>query len=132
MLGDYIGPGDSKYTEYDAAVTKRTCDWLSARADDDRPWCLYVGLVAPHFPLVVPQEYFDLYPLDSLPEVKLHPSSGYADTLADMETELRKLVDPEAADAQAFADQADMIARYGGRQKALKLGAPAATPPPKV
>ena len=80
----------------------------------------------------MPQEYFDLYPLDSLPEVKLHPSSGYADTLADMETELRKLVDPEAADAQAFADQADMIARYGGRQKALKLGAPAATPPPKV
>ncbi len=329
MLGDYIGPGDSKYTEYDAAVTKRTCDWLSARTDDDRPWCLYVGLVAPHFPLVVPQEYFDLYPLDSLPEVKLHPSSGYArhpwvekqnanmnsedrfhdaeerlramaayyglctwldhnigqimtgleqagflenttviytsdhgdnvgarglwgksnlyqesvsvplimagpgiapsvcntpvslldisatipahfgaefqgdgvpltdiaanpddpdrpilseyhaagavsgafmlrkgrfklnwyigfppelfdlvddpeelkdlasypayaDTLADMETELRKLVDPEAADAQAFADQADMIARYGGREKALKLGAPAATPPPKV
>ena len=329
MLRDYIGPGDSKYTEYDAAVTKRTCDWLSARTGDDRPWCLYVGLVAPHFPLVVPQEYFDLYPLDSLPEVKLHPSSGYArhpwvekqnanmnsedrfhdaeerlramaayyglctwldhnigqimtgleqagflenttviytsdhgdnvgprglwgksnlyqenvsvplimagpgiapgvcntpvslldisatipahfgaefqgdgvpltdiaanpddpdrpilseyhaagavsgafmlrkgrfklnwyigfppelfdlvddpeelkdlasdpayaDTLADMETELRKLVDPEAADAQAFADQADMIARYGGRQKALKLGAPAATPPPKV
>jgi choline-sulfatase len=48
-----------------------------------------------------------------------------------MEAELRKLVDPEAADAQAFADQAAMIARYGGREKALKLGAPAATPPPE-
>lgn len=79
MLADYIGPGTSKYTDYDAAVTKRTCDWLSQRAeaDDDQPWCLYVGLVAPHFPLVVPQEYFDLYPGDSLPEVKLHPSTGY-------------------------------------------------------
>jgi len=79
MLGDYIGPGTSKYTEYDAAVTARTRDWLAARAasDDDRPWCLYVGLVAPHFPLVVPQRYYDLYPLDTLPEPKLHPRDGH-------------------------------------------------------
>ena len=79
MLGDYIGPGHSKYTDYDAAVTKRTQDWLAARAaaQDDRPWCLYVGLVAPHFPLVVPQEYYDLYPLDALPEPKLHPRDGH-------------------------------------------------------
>lgn len=79
MLGDYIGPGNSKYTDYDAKVTARTAQWLQERAagDDDRPWCLYVGLVAPHFPLVVPQEYYDLYPLEDLPEVKLHPSQGY-------------------------------------------------------
>ena len=43
----------------------------------DEPWCLYVGLVAPHFPLVVPQEFYNLYPLDSLPDVKQHPSTGY-------------------------------------------------------
>lgn len=80
MLGDYIGPGQSKYTEYDDAVTRRTCDWLRDRAgaDDSRPWCLYVGLVAPHFPLVVPQEFFDLYPLDDLPDPKLHPRDGFA------------------------------------------------------
>ncbi len=79
MLGDYIGPGDSKYTEYDAAVTQRTAQWLADRAANtaNEPWCLYVGLVAPHFPLVVPQEYFDLYPFDTLPPVKLHPSDGY-------------------------------------------------------
>lgn len=79
MLGDYIGPGQSKYTEYDAAVTKRTAQWLKDRAasKDSTPWCLYVGLVAPHFPLVVPKEYFDRYPLDSLPAVKLHPGDGY-------------------------------------------------------
>ena len=82
MLGKYIGPGRSKYTEYDAAVTQRTLEWIKARANDDaeqsEPWCLYVGLVAPHFPLVVPQEFYDLYPLDSLPEVKLHPRDGFA------------------------------------------------------
>ncbi len=79
MLGEYIGPGNSKYTEYDDAVVRRTHQWFHDRAEsgDRRPWCLFVGLVAPHFPLVVPQEYFDLYPLEELPEPKLHPSTGY-------------------------------------------------------
>ena len=77
MLGEYIGPGTSTYTEYDAAVTERVVDWLAARAGEARPWCLYVGLVAPHFPLVVPSEFFDLYPTGSLPEPKLAPDTGY-------------------------------------------------------
>ena len=79
MLGDYIGPGTSKYTEYDAAVLRHTLDWLRQRVRElPRPWCLYVGLVAPHFPLVVDQEFFDLYPLADLPPVKLHPKDGFA------------------------------------------------------
>lgn len=57
---------------------------------------------------------------------------AHAADLTAMEAEMRKLINPEKIDAQAFADQAAMIARYGGREKALKLGAPAATPPPKV
>ncbi len=77
MLGDYIGPGDSKYTDYDAAVVQRTQEWIAARKEDDRPWCLFVGLVAPHFPLVVPKRFYDLYPTDRLPPVKLHPRDGY-------------------------------------------------------
>lgn len=79
MLGKYIGPGTSKYTDYDVAVVARTARWFEDRkaSGDSRPWCLYVGLVAPHFPLVVPQEFFDLYPPDSLPPVKLHPDTGY-------------------------------------------------------
>lgn len=78
-----------------------------------------------------PPELFDL---DADPEelTDLAPNPAYAADLARMEAELRKVVDPEAADAQAFADQAELIAKYGGREKALKLGAPAATPPPKV
>ena len=76
MLGEHIGPGNSAYTDYDAAVTKCTVEWLQQQ-DTNEPWCLYVGMVAPHFPLVVPQEFYDLYPLDSLPEVKQHPSAGY-------------------------------------------------------
>lgn len=79
MLGNYIGPGTSPYTDYDEAVVKRTEKWFLDRAasHDTRPWCLYVGLVAPHFPFVVPQEYLDLYAAESLPPVKLHPNDGY-------------------------------------------------------
>ncbi len=78
MLGQRIGPGESSYTQYDRDVTQRTVEWLhEAARDARRPFVLYVGLVAPHFPLVVPQEFFDLYPLDRMPEPKLHPATGY-------------------------------------------------------
>lgn len=77
MLGDYIGPGESKYTEYDRTVTDRTVAWLRERDEDAEPWCLYVGLVAPHFPLVCPQSFYDRYPIDTLPDVKQHPDNGY-------------------------------------------------------
>ena len=55
-----------------------------------------------------------------------------ADTLANLETELRAILDPDAVDKIAFADQADLIEFHGGRDAALALGAPGATPPPKV
>ncbi len=77
MLGDYIGGGESKYTEYDRQIAKLTVEWLQARARGGAPWCLYVGFVAPHFPLVVPQEFIDLYPLDSIPPSKLLPEDGH-------------------------------------------------------
>ncbi|MEC7765005.1 MAG: sulfatase-like hydrolase/transferase [Pseudomonadota bacterium] len=79
MLGEYIGPGESKYTEYDRSVVAKTEGWFKSRAasGDRQPWCLYVGLVAPHFPLVVPKDYFDLYPLDTIKEPKLSLRGGY-------------------------------------------------------
>ncbi len=77
MLGDYVGPGDSAYTTYDEAVTRRTVEWLAERSGTT-PWCLYVGLVAPHFPLVAPQKFYDMYPAGDLPPVKLHPDEGHA------------------------------------------------------
>ena len=57
---------------------------------------------------------------------------AYAAKLAEMEAALRDILDPEAVDAQAFADQAALIERLGGRDAALKLGAPGATPPPEA
>ena len=58
-----IGPGETDYTQYDRDVTRLSCDWIKAAAQKDhkKPWMLYIGLVAPHFPLIAPQEFYNLY-----------------------------------------------------------------------
>ncbi|MGJ7524938.1 sulfatase-like hydrolase/transferase [Variovorax sp. GB1P17] len=59
--------GDSDYTRYDGEITKSATAWLRSKGKevgsrgDEKPWVLMVSLVAPHFPLTVPAEYFDLY-----------------------------------------------------------------------
>lgn len=77
MLGHEIGAGENAYTRYDAAVTARAADRLRDAADRPAGWCLYVGLVASHFPFVCPQPFYDLHDGMDLPEPKLHPSAGY-------------------------------------------------------
>lgn len=78
MLGERIGPGESSYTQYDRAVTQRAAEWLGEAARRaEQGFVLYVGLVAPHFPLVVPEAFYNLYPTNRLPEPKLHPGTGY-------------------------------------------------------
>jgi choline-sulfatase len=78
MLGERIGGGESPYTTYDRSVTQRTITWLrDAARHSDQPFVLHVGLVAPHFPLVAPEQFYSLYPLDRIPQPKLHPSTGY-------------------------------------------------------
>ncbi len=64
-----IGAGETVYTRYDRDVTQRACDWLAQAAtqEHDKPWVLYVGLVAPHFPLVAPEAFFHLYDDRAIP-----------------------------------------------------------------
>ena len=78
MLGDFIGQGKSSYTDYDSAVAERTLQWLDQAKDRAGHWCLYVGLVAPHFPLVCPDPFYSLYENTAFPEAKLHPATGVA------------------------------------------------------
>lgn len=62
------GAGESEYTRYDRAIAELAARWLREEAQEaTRPWVLFVGFVSPHFPLVVPDRYFNLYPPDSLP-----------------------------------------------------------------
>jgi choline-sulfatase len=74
-----IGPGESEYNRYDRLIADEACNWLkdAATQNNEKPWVLYLGFVAPHFPLVVPEEFYNLYPIDSLPPRKLDLEKGY-------------------------------------------------------
>ncbi len=73
-LGPEAGPGESDYTRYDRDIVVAARRWLREEAPKhrDRPWVLYIGMVAPHFPLIAPQQFYDLYPPASLPWPKLY------------------------------------------------------------
>lgn len=81
-LASEIGPGESGYTRYDHTIMENTCNWLRDEAPKhaDQPWALFCSFVCPHFPLIAPQEFYDLYPHDLLETPKgaardyqLHP-----------------------------------------------------------
>lgn len=78
MLGEKIGQGDSPYIQYDREVTHTAVDWLKQRGQQkNAPFVLYVGLVAPHFPLIAPEEFYALYQDQPIPPAKLHPAQGH-------------------------------------------------------
>lgn len=56
---DKLGAGESAYNRYDRFVRDAACHWLESHAGGDAPWTLFVGLVAPHFPLVVPPSFLE-------------------------------------------------------------------------
>jgi choline-sulfatase len=76
---DPIGPGTSKYNTYDDRIATEAEAWIARAAQErhERPWVLFVGFVAPHFPLTVPKDILDLYPADRMPPPRLHPKDGH-------------------------------------------------------
>src|SRR5258706_3923783 len=68
-LGPEAGPGESEYTHYDRDIAAATQQWLTHEAPKYRakPWILYVGFVSPHFPLIAPPQFYDLYRDQDLP-----------------------------------------------------------------
>ena len=76
---DPIGSGTSKYNTYDDLIATEAENWImrAARERHERPWVLFVGFVAPHFPLTVPKDILDLYPVGRMPPSRLHPKDGH-------------------------------------------------------
>jgi choline-sulfatase len=68
-------PGESDYTRYDRDIAADAQVWLREEAPRhaDRPWCLFVSLVTPHFPLTAPPEHFYRYLRNDIPLPKLYP-----------------------------------------------------------
>jgi len=72
-FSELVGPGETEYTSYDRNISDKACEWLKERSNGPQkydPFALFVSFVAPHFPLIVPQKYFDLYKDEPLPPIK--------------------------------------------------------------
>ena len=125
---------DESRSLFDLAVSASEADravlgQYHAFASPSGGFMLRKGRYKYHYYVGYPPE---LYDLADDPE-ELHDLAGdstHAATLAQMEMLLRQRLDPEAVDARAKADQAKLIARFGGAEAAKNAGAPGTTPVP--
>ena len=80
-LAAEAGRGSSPYTRFDARVADATVRWLRERArrDDGRPWVLFSSMVSPHYPLIAPEAFYDLYEGVDLPGPRLYDDAHYTD-----------------------------------------------------
>ena len=60
-MAENIGPGETNYNIYDRQVAKETVNWLATNGNQERPWVLFVSMVAPHFLIDCTKEFYDLY-----------------------------------------------------------------------
>ena len=72
------GHGRTGFQAFDAAATHAACQYLQKR-DDARPFCLVLGMILPHNPLIARKDLFEHY-LRVLPPPK-PPSSEYFERL---------------------------------------------------
>ncbi|MEM8917202.1 MAG: sulfatase-like hydrolase/transferase, partial [Pseudomonadota bacterium] len=67
QVAEKVGRGESDYTRYDRSILDHTLTWLTETAPTlQQPWVLFVSFVCPHFPLIAPDDFYDLYDPDSL------------------------------------------------------------------
>jgi choline-sulfatase len=76
-MAQFAAPGESQYTFYDREITSRAQIWLreAGKRRSEKPWVLFVSLVAPHFPLTAPPEHYYRYYDQDLPLPKLYDKS---------------------------------------------------------
>ena len=58
---DFHTGNNSSIQSHDERVTAGAVDFFHKLPAGDKPFFLYVGYLAPHFPLIVPDEYFERY-----------------------------------------------------------------------
>ena len=110
-------PGRAVFSEYHAAGAP-TGGYMLRRGR--YKYIHYAGFAPELFDLENdPQEAFDLA-----------REPGYTALIQEFESALRVVVDPEAADKKARADQAALVERYGGREAVLSGGGYFGSPTP--
>ena len=83
------GPAPPKKLAVDDLAQQCALAYLRDPARQAKPWALNVSFIAPHFPLVAPQRFWDMYPPDEmdLPEIP----AGHLDQLHPMAQRLRTM-----------------------------------------
>ena len=69
-LSEELGRGDCEYLEYDRLITNKAIECIrkqKKREKPDSPWVLFVSFVSPHYPLIAPPDFYDLYNDANLP-----------------------------------------------------------------
>ena len=80
-LAAEAGRGPSPYTRFDSRVADATVRWIRERGrrSDRNPWALFSSMVSPHYPLIAPEEFYDLYSHLDLPGPRLYGKADRPD-----------------------------------------------------
>ena len=80
-LATEAGRGLSPYTRFDMRVADATARWLRERKHRGagKPWVLFSSMVSPHYPLIAPGEFYDLYADADLPRPRLYADADRPD-----------------------------------------------------
>ena len=62
-----VGSGETTYSNYDKQIAVDAKNWIKNRKKTDKPWVLFVSFVCPHFPLIAPEEFYNMYPENEMP-----------------------------------------------------------------
>lgn len=106
---EVAGHGHNGYQSYDRMVTDGACEFFNERTSDDRPFCLVVGYMLPHNPLICDKDRFDYY-LDRLPV----PEPLSADELAALNPAIRMWRERRRVDKLSPEQHHRALAAYYG------------------
>ena len=123
--GSWRNPKPLRYRsadDRDLTADERNSKWAIEKLEgfagdeDAKPFFMGVGFIRPHTPLIVPQEYFDRFPLESieLPEIK-------ADDVSDTFKSTIESAEDDRGGDRGTKIYRSLVASYGGdRELALK------------
>ncbi len=83
------GPGSTVELEVDDLAQERALEYLHDPARQTKPWALNASFIAPHFPLVAPQRFWDMYPPEEI-DLPIIPE-GHLENLHPMAQRIRTM-----------------------------------------
>ena len=67
-MAEKVGRGSSGYSDFDNNVADAAVSWLENQTNQsDKPWVLFVSFLNPHFPLIAPSKFYDMYADATIP-----------------------------------------------------------------